>query len=137
MRATALGVGTARSLVIMTDTADHPTRVVDLDLPVLGPEMLAAEALNVMQTRKVNALLVVDADGVVVGALNLHDLTVTQQLVRGAEADQPRQVQEHDPVAACAHHLRRLGVALGGGHRHALGEAVDLLQRRGQRRRVA
>ena len=39
-----------------------------------APEMLAAEALNIMQVRKINALLVLDADRRLVGALNMHDL---------------------------------------------------------------
>ena len=38
------------------------------------PELLAAEGLNIMQTRKINALLVVDGGGLLVGALNMHDL---------------------------------------------------------------
>jgi len=48
--------------------------VMTVDCVTVPPEMLAAEALNVMQTRKINALLVVDADRRVVGALNIHDL---------------------------------------------------------------
>jgi len=37
-------------------------------------EMLAAEAVHTMEEHKVNQLLVVDERGVLVGALNLHDL---------------------------------------------------------------
>lgn len=37
-------------------------------------EQLAAEALTVMETHKINALLVTDADQRLVGALNMHDL---------------------------------------------------------------
>jgi arabinose-5-phosphate isomerase len=37
-------------------------------------ELLAAEALALMESRKINALLVTDADGRLVGALNMHDL---------------------------------------------------------------
>ncbi len=37
-------------------------------------EMLAAEALEIMQRMKINALLVVDDDNVLVGVLNMHDL---------------------------------------------------------------
>ncbi len=37
-------------------------------------DMLAAEALKIMETRAINALLVVDADGRLEGALNMHDL---------------------------------------------------------------
>jgi arabinose-5-phosphate isomerase len=37
-------------------------------------DLLAAEALNVMQTQKINALLVENSDGHLIGALNMHDL---------------------------------------------------------------
>jgi arabinose-5-phosphate isomerase len=40
----------------------------------IGPEKLAAEAVQMMDQHKINGLLVVDADGRVVGALNMHDL---------------------------------------------------------------
>jgi arabinose-5-phosphate isomerase len=40
----------------------------------IRPEALAAEAVQVMETHKVNQLLVVDAGGELVGALNMHDL---------------------------------------------------------------
>jgi len=40
----------------------------------IRPEALAAEAVNIMETGKVNQLLVVDARGELVGALNMHDL---------------------------------------------------------------
>ena len=35
---------------------------------------LAAEAVHLMETHRITALVVVDADDVVVGALNVHDL---------------------------------------------------------------
>ena len=38
------------------------------------PGLLAAEALHIMETRKINALLVADAEQRPVGALNMHDL---------------------------------------------------------------
>lgn len=38
------------------------------------PEMLAAEALKIMEQRKINALIVVSEQQVPVGALNMHDL---------------------------------------------------------------
>lgn len=38
------------------------------------PEMLAAEALKLMETRKVNGLIVIDKNKRVVGAFNMHDL---------------------------------------------------------------
>jgi arabinose-5-phosphate isomerase len=37
-------------------------------------EMLAAEAVHVMEENKINQLLVVDERGALVGALNMHDL---------------------------------------------------------------
>jgi len=38
------------------------------------PDMLAAEALKIMQDFKINSLPVVDADNQAIGALNMHDL---------------------------------------------------------------
>lgn len=40
----------------------------------VGPEMLAAEALQFMEANKINGLLVVDAEQRLTGALNMHDL---------------------------------------------------------------
>ncbi|MBS1159184.1 MAG: KpsF/GutQ [Proteobacteria bacterium] len=40
----------------------------------IGPERLAVEAVEMMERLRINALLVVDADGRLVGALNMHDL---------------------------------------------------------------
>ena len=40
----------------------------------IGPQELAAEAVLMMERHAVNGLLVRDADGVLVGALNVHDL---------------------------------------------------------------
>ncbi|HGM2224626.1 TPA: SIS domain-containing protein [Neisseria gonorrhoeae] len=40
----------------------------------ISAERLATEALKVMQANHVNGLLVTDADGVLTGALNMHDL---------------------------------------------------------------
>ena len=55
----------------------HATRVVEAmtrDCKTVAPGTLAAEALQMMQTHKINALLVVDAQHRPVGALNIHDL---------------------------------------------------------------
>ncbi|HJR11083.1 MAG TPA: KpsF/GutQ family sugar-phosphate isomerase [Rhodanobacteraceae bacterium] len=41
---------------------------------VIGPDKLAAEAAQLMEEHKIHALLVVDAERHVVGALNIHDL---------------------------------------------------------------
>ncbi len=40
----------------------------------IRPDRLAVEAVEMMERLRINALLVVDADGVLVGALNMHDL---------------------------------------------------------------
>lgn len=40
----------------------------------IRPEAMAVEAVEIMESRKVNQLLVVDARGELVGALNIHDL---------------------------------------------------------------
>ncbi len=37
-------------------------------------DILAAEALHLMEEHKITALLIADADGILVGALNIHDL---------------------------------------------------------------
>jgi arabinose-5-phosphate isomerase len=41
---------------------------------VARPRMLAAEAVHMMEEHRITALPVVDDDGVLVGALNVHDL---------------------------------------------------------------
>jgi len=40
----------------------------------IAPDVLAAEAAQLMDQRKKNQLLVLDADGMLVGALHMHDL---------------------------------------------------------------
>jgi len=40
----------------------------------IAPQRLAVEAVELMEQRKINGLLVVDDNGVLVGALNMHDL---------------------------------------------------------------
>ncbi len=40
----------------------------------VGPDILAAEALQVMEANKINALPVVDSDNRLIGAFNMHDL---------------------------------------------------------------
>jgi arabinose-5-phosphate isomerase len=40
----------------------------------IGSDKLAVEAAQLMEKHQINALLVTDADGRVVGALNIHDL---------------------------------------------------------------
>ncbi|MCL1886970.1 MAG: KpsF/GutQ family sugar-phosphate isomerase [Betaproteobacteria bacterium] len=41
----------------------------------IGPGQLAAEAINIMEQYRINQLLVADADGKLIGALHIHDLT--------------------------------------------------------------
>ncbi|MBI4207450.1 MAG: KpsF/GutQ family sugar-phosphate isomerase [Betaproteobacteria bacterium] len=53
------------------------TPIVDVmtgDPRVIGPEKLAAEAVEIMDRNKINQLLVVDPDRRLLGALNMHDL---------------------------------------------------------------
>ncbi|WP_407352413.1 KpsF/GutQ family sugar-phosphate isomerase [Luteimonas sp. R10] len=55
----------------------HATRIVDVmtRTPItIGSDALAVEAARLMETHKINALLVVDGARRVVGALNIHDL---------------------------------------------------------------
>ena len=40
----------------------------------IGPDRLAVEAVETMERLRINALLVVDADNHLIGALNMHDL---------------------------------------------------------------
>lgn len=48
--------------------------VMTRDGKTVHPDALAAEAVKLMETHAINALLVVDDDGALVGALNMHDL---------------------------------------------------------------
>lgn len=50
------------------------TRVMTSHPRTIGPERLAVEAARMMEAHKINALLVVDGSGVLLGALNIHDL---------------------------------------------------------------
>ncbi len=53
------------------------TNIVDVMTPTpvtIGTHALAIEAARLMETRKINALLVLDEENRVVGALNIHDL---------------------------------------------------------------
>jgi arabinose-5-phosphate isomerase len=55
----------------------HRVRVSDvmtLNGKTAPPEMLAAEALQMMDELKINGLLVVDKNDKLVGAFNMHDL---------------------------------------------------------------
>lgn len=55
----------------------HTTSIAHLmtrNCKTVHPDKLAAEALQIMETHKISALLVVDDQGTLVGALNMHDL---------------------------------------------------------------
>ena len=55
----------------------HTTRMRDIMTPhgqTVPPEQLAAETVRIMQEKKINGLLVVDTQGRLVGALNVHSL---------------------------------------------------------------
>ncbi len=55
----------------------HNTRVTEVMTPhctVILPDMLAAEAMQIMEQKKINALIVVDEQQCALGALNMHDL---------------------------------------------------------------
>ena len=44
----------------------------------IAPEQLAVDAVELMEQHKINALLVVDEQGTLVGALNMHDLLLAK-----------------------------------------------------------
>ncbi len=50
------------------------TEVMTTSCTVINSGILAAEAMKIMQQKKINALLVVDQNNKLVGALNMHDL---------------------------------------------------------------
>jgi arabinose-5-phosphate isomerase len=64
-----------RALAQITDIgAARVADVMSAQPRSIRPDALAAEAVQIMETHKVNQLLVVDACGELVGALNMHDL---------------------------------------------------------------
>lgn len=44
----------------------------------ITPDQLAVDAVELMEQRKINALLVIDSQGNLVGALNMHDLLIAK-----------------------------------------------------------
>jgi len=55
----------------------HSTPITEVMTPhcaVITPDILAAEAMQIMEQKKINALLVVDEQQCAIGALNMHDL---------------------------------------------------------------
>jgi len=64
-----------RALQRISDlSAVRVTDVMTANPRLIRPEALAVEAVEIMERHKVNQLLVVDARGELVGALNIHDL---------------------------------------------------------------
>ncbi len=59
------------------DTDIHAARVRDHMTPgcvTIGPDEIASAALTLMDEKRINALIVTDDDGRILGALNMHDL---------------------------------------------------------------
>ena len=50
------------------------SEVMTANCSVVGAAALAAEAMQIMERKKINALIVVDAENRVLGAINMHDL---------------------------------------------------------------
>jgi arabinose-5-phosphate isomerase len=50
------------------------TQVMSRGCTTVRADLLAAEALRIMDERRINALPVVDAEGTLCGAINMHDL---------------------------------------------------------------
>ena len=48
--------------------------VMHTNCKTIGEDVLAAEALHMLEQNKITGLLVADDDGVLIGALNIHDL---------------------------------------------------------------
>ncbi len=74
-----LGVFTDGDLRRALDRAAdlHATRMADVmtrDAKTVRAGTLAAEALHVMETHRITSLIVIDADGALVGVLSVHDL---------------------------------------------------------------
>ena len=44
------------------------------DCRTASADMLAVEALRILEQRRISALPVIDTDGVLIGAFNMHDL---------------------------------------------------------------
>jgi len=69
--------GDLRRLLDHGEVAIHELAVGDVMVTgctTIAPEKLAAEALQIMERRQINALPVTDGDGRLCGALNMHDL---------------------------------------------------------------
>lgn len=64
-----------RELDSLLDIHQTPiSRVMTRRCITATPDMLAAQALQIMEQRKINGLIVLDTQGIPVGAMNMHDL---------------------------------------------------------------
>ncbi|MDQ2069534.1 KpsF/GutQ family sugar-phosphate isomerase [Natronospira bacteriovora] len=64
-----------RTLDRLVDVHSTPVRELMTAGPKTArPDMLAGEALRLMETQRINQLLITDADGRLIGALNMHDM---------------------------------------------------------------
>ena len=64
-----------RAIDHRVDVHESPvSSVMTANCKTVQPGMLAAEALAIMESTKINALPVINADRHLVGALNMHDL---------------------------------------------------------------
>ncbi len=77
---TIVGVFTDGDLRRLMDQALNFSELVIADIMHknphrIGPNQLAVEAVEIMEQHRINQLLVADADGKLVGALHIHDLT--------------------------------------------------------------
>ncbi len=76
----AIGIFTDGDLRRVLDRATlniHTTRIGDVmkaNPHTASARLLAAEALQLMQARRINQILITDEQGILVGALNMHDL---------------------------------------------------------------
>jgi arabinose-5-phosphate isomerase len=76
----AIGVFTDGDLRRLLETVQDFTNVSIADVMhanprTIGPDQLAVDAVQLMEQFRINQLLVADADGTLVGALHIHDLT--------------------------------------------------------------
>ena len=76
---TVLGIFTDGDLrrILDKEISIHKTKISDVMTPnciTAAKNMLAAEALSIMEGKKINALLVVDDSNKLIGALNMHDM---------------------------------------------------------------
>jgi arabinose-5-phosphate isomerase len=61
----------ARNIDIQNTTISE---VMTTQCALISANILAAEAMQIMEQKKINALIVVDEKNIAVGALNMHDL---------------------------------------------------------------